>query len=280
MNPIKEVITLSSILLAACLMFTGQAAYAGIAGHIQFLNGNVQSTNSAGQTRVLQKGDAIHESDTVTTARGASAQIKMRDGGYVVIRPDSQLKFDSFIFSGEEDGSEKSFLSLIRGGIRAITGLIGKKNKKNYGITTLQSTIGIRGTDHETVVVEAGSELAAVAPVGTYNKVNRGETTITTTKGTISVLPNQMGFTGAADQMPQLQPINLNIFTVVPPPSPQAQTPKAGVGNKEVGVRDGAVVDNAVQRQDAMPENKMPIDLKLVPITNGTGGGTQPPIVF
>lgn len=275
MNPIKNIITLSSILLAACLMFTGQAAYAGIAGHILFLNGDVQSTNSAGQTRVLQKGDAIHESDTVTTARGASAQIKMRDGGYVVIRPDSQLKFDSFVFSGEEDGSEKSFLSLLKGGIRAITGLIGKKNKKNYGITTPQSTIGIRGTDHETVVVTAGSALAAAAPIGTYNKVNQGETTLTTAKGTLSVLPNQMGFAGASDQMPQLQPINLNIFTVVPPPSPQAKA-----GNKEADVRAGAVVDNVVQGQDAMPENKVPIDLKLVPITNGTGGGTQAPVVF
>ncbi|OFZ67757.1 MAG: hypothetical protein A2V79_01240 [Betaproteobacteria bacterium RBG_16_56_24] len=279
MNPIKEVITLSGILLAACLMFTGQAAYAGIAGHILFLNGNVQSTNSAGQTRVLQKGDAIHESDTVTTARGSSAQIKMRDGGYVVIRPDSQLKFDSFTFSGEEDGSEKSFFSMIRGGIRAITGLIGKKNKKNYRIETPGSTIGIRGTDHETVVVTAGSALAAVAPIGTYNKVNSGETTITTSKGTLPVLPNQMGFAGGADQMPQLQPLNLNIFTVVPPPSPQAQTPKSG-GGKEVDVRAGAVVDNAVQGQDAIPENRVPVDIKLVPITNGGGGGTQPPVVF
>lgn len=206
-----------------------QAAYAGIAGHVQFLNGSVQITNSAGQTRVLKKGDAIHESDSVTTAKGASAQIKMRDGGYVVIRPDSHLKFDSFVFSGEEDGTESSFFSLIRGGIRAITGLIGRKHKEKYRITTPDTTIGIRGTDHETIVVTANSQLAAVAPIGTYNKVNRGETSMTTEKGTISVLPNQMGFAGGADQMPQLQPLNLNIFTVAPSPTVQAKGNKQGV---------------------------------------------------
>lgn len=275
MNAAKNTITFLSLFLVVCLMLASQAAHAGIAGHVQFSNGNVQITNSAGQSRALQKGDAVHESDTVTTAKGASAQIKMRDGGYVVIRPDSQLKFDSFIFSGEEDGSEKSFFSLLRGGIRAITGLIGQKNKKNYRIVTPESTIGIRGTDHETFVVTADNPLAAAAPIGTYNKVNRGETTMTTAKGTISVLPNQMGFAGAANQMPQLQPLNLNIFTVAPPPTPQAKVDK-----KEVDVRDGAVVDNAIQGQDAAPENKVQPNLILVPLTNGNGGGTQPPIVF
>lgn len=280
MNTAKNSITFLGVFLAACLMLASQAAYAGIAGHVQFLNGSVQITNSAGQTRELQKGDAVHESDTVTTAKGASAQVKMRDGGFVVIRPDSQLKFDSFIFSGEEDGTEQSFFSLLRGGIRAITGLIGQKNKKNYHIVTPETTIGIRGTDHETFVVTADSPLSAVAPIGTYNKVNRGETTMTTAKGTISVLPNQMGFAGATDQMPQLQPLNLNLFTVAPPPSPQAQTKKSSGSNKAVDVREGVIMDNAVQVQNAAPENKVPVNPVLIPITNSTNGGTQPKLTF
>lgn len=275
MTTTKHFITLPGIFLTACLMMASQAAYAGIAGNVQFLNGDVQVTNSAGQTHALQKGDAIHESDTVITGKGASAQIKMRDGGYIVVRPDSQLKFDSFVFNGEEDGGEKSFFSILKGGIRAITGLIGQKNKKSYRIDTPESTIGIRGTDHETVVVTAGSPLAAVAPIGTYNKVNRGETTMTTKKGTISVLPNQMGFAGAPDQMPQLQPLNLNLFTVAPPPSPQAKG-----GKKAADVRDGAVVDSAVQVQNAAPENRVPVNPVLIPITNSTNGGTQPKLTF
>jgi FecR protein len=275
MNTANNTIIIISIFLAACLMLLSHGAYAGMAGHVLFVNGSVQITNSAAQTRTLQKGDVISESDTVTTARGASAQIKMRDGGYIVIRPDSQLKFDSFIFSGEEDGSERSFFSLLKGGIRAITGLIGQRNKKSYRITTPDSTIGIRGTDHETFVVTADSAMAAVAPLGTYNKVNRGETTITTKKGMISVLPNQMGFAGAADQMPQLQPINLNLFTVAPPPTPQAKG-----GKKEVVVREGSVVDNAIQEQGTVTGNTVPDKTVQTPITGRSGGPTSPTIVF
>lgn len=275
MNTIKHTIPFLGALLAACLMLASQAAYAGIAGHAQFVSGSVQAVNSAGQTRALKKGDAVHESDTVITTKGASAQIKMRDGGYIVVRPESQLRFDSFVFSGEEDGSEKSFFSLLKGGIRAITGMIGQKNKKSYRIATPESTIGIRGTDHETVVVTAGSPLAEVAPIGTYNKVNLGETTMTTSKGSISVLPNQMGYAGGVEQMPQLQPVNLNIFTVVPSPTPQAK------GNKnEANVRNATVVDNAIQGQEELPQNKLPDNPARVPITNDTIGGTQPPIVF
>jgi hypothetical protein len=273
MHTIKYTINFMSIFLVVCLMLLSQAAYAGIAGNVQFVNGNVQVTNAAGQTHVLQKGDVIHESDTVTTAKGASVQIKMRDGGFIVIRPESQLKFDSFVFSGEEDGSERSFLSLLKGGIRSITGLIGHKNKSNYRIATINSTIGIRGTDHETFVVAPGSELAATVPVGTYNKVNVGETTITTDKGTISVLPNQMGFAGGLNQMPQLQPVNLNLFTVTPAPLPQA---KGGKGE----VRDSTVVDSVIQGPDAAPGNTVPKNNIQVPIKSKSGGGAGPQLVF
>jgi RNase P/RNase MRP subunit p29 len=270
MNSTKYTLNFLNIFLVICLTVLSQAAYAGIAGNVQFVNGNVQVTNTAGQTHALQKGDVIHESDTVTTTKGASVQIKMRDGGFIVIRPESQLKFDSFVFSGEEDGSEKSFFSLLKGGIRAITGLIGHKNKSNYRIVTANSTIGIRGTDHETFVVVPGSELAATVPVGTYNKVIVGETTMTTDKGTISVLPNQMGFAGGLDQVPQLQPINLNIFTVTPAPLAQAKGAKGAV-------RDSAIVDKVIQGQDAAQGDTVPKNQIQTPIKSkavGPVGGT------
>jgi hypothetical protein len=275
MNTVKIIVSFLGVLLASCLMLVSQSVYAGIAGHAQFVTGSVQVINSAGQTHILQKGDAVHESDTLTTAKGATAQIKMRDGGFVVIRPDSQLKFDSFIFSGEEDGTEQSFFSLLRGGVRAVTGLIGHLHKTSYHITTISSTIGIRGTDHETFVVVPGSELAATVPAGTYNKVNVGETTMTTDKGVISVLPNQMGFAGGLDQMPKLQPINLNIFTVIPAPLPQAKG-----DTKQGAVRDSAVMDGAIQGQDTVPGNTVPKNQIQTPIKGKAGGPTVPSQVF
>lgn len=265
-----------SLVASLVLLLGGNAAHANVAGHVQFVNGEVRLTTAVGKTHSVQKGDAVNEGDTLTSAKAASAQIKMQDGGLVAMRPDTQLKFDSFKFSGKEDGSEQSFFSLFKGGFRAVTGLIGQLNKRNYRITTPAATIGIRGTDHETFVVAPGSELAAVAPVGAYNKVNLGETYMATDKGTIFVLPNQMGFAGAADQMPQLQPINTNIFTVAAGPTPQAKGDKQE--GKEEGVRETAVVDNTAQEQvaapaptTAAPENTVTTNFIQIPITTDTG---------
>ncbi len=204
--------------LTAMLVLLGGSGsvYAAIAGQVQYVHGKVQLTTAAGVTHAIKKGEAVNEGDTLLSSPSAYAQIRMEDGGMVAMRPDTRLKIDRFTFDGHQDGTERSFFSLFQGGFRAITGQIGKEHKANYRITTPATTIGIRGTDHETFVVTPGSTMAATIPVGTYNKVNLGETSMTTEKGTLLVLPNQMGFVGEADEMPHLQPINLKVFTATP----------------------------------------------------------------
>ncbi|MBU3902609.1 MAG: FecR family protein [Gammaproteobacteria bacterium] len=206
-------------LASASLMFFSPAAQAAIAGKVQFVHGNVKVTTS-GVTRLLKKGDGISEGDSISTAVASSAQVKMQDGGFVAIRPNTQMKFDKFVFNGKQDGSERSFFTLLKGGFRAVTGLIGSRNKHNYSIKTPSATIGIRGTDHESFVVPVGD---AAVPAGTYSKVNVGETSLTTNLGTINVRPNQMGFSSGLNSLPKLAPINTNIFTVAAAPSKTIQ---------------------------------------------------------
>ena len=237
MKNITKALFFFAITLA--LAINSGSVYAAIAGRVQFV------TTSTGVTHAIRKGDAVNEGDTLVSAQTASAQIRMVDGGIIAMRPDTKLKIDRFTFDGQEDGTERSFFSVFKGGFGAITGTIGKKNKVNYHITTPATTIGIRGTDHETFVVTPDSPLAAGTPLGTYNKVNLGETSMTTEKGTIFVLPNQMGFAGAADQMPQLQPVNLEIFTVTAQPSEQSRGDTHD-GKPEGGreIRETSAIDN------------------------------------
>ncbi|HEX5363148.1 MAG TPA: FecR domain-containing protein [Gallionella sp.] len=239
MNKQRWSLMLPLILTGWCVVTDVWSAQAG---RVQFVHGEVRVSDQAGRVQPLQKGDAINEGDTLISASNASAQIKMMDGGFVAVRPDTRLKFDSFKFSGKAGEPESSFFSLFKGGFRAITGLIGRLNKQDYRITTPSATIGIRGTDHETVVVVPDSPLvlAGQAASGTYNKVNAGETSLTTDKGSINVLPNQMGFAGGQNQMPKIQPINLNLFTVAPSPAPGA----AMEGGDADAARESAVVDN------------------------------------
>jgi hypothetical protein len=251
--------------MCTAAMLVSAAGISGLAraepaGEAEYVTGVVQVTGASGAAHTLRKGDAVNEGDTLTTGAGASAQVRMRDGGMVAVRPDTRMKFDSFKFSGKQDGSEQYFVSLFKGGFRAITGLIGRLNKETYRITTPTATIGIRGTDHETIVVLPGTPLAATVAPGTYNKVNRGETSISNQQGVVFVLPNQMGY-AAAGRAPELQPLNLNLF-IVPPP------PVSGRG-KDGGVRDSAVVDSALLDPNFAMGPTLPVGVLFarIPIT-------------
>ena len=239
---------LAASLMMASFLFCGNA-WSAQAGLVQFVHGNVTVTDLAGASRVAHKGDAINEGDTLVSAQDASAQIRMDDGGFIAVRPNTRLKFDKFKFTKQADKPESALFSLFKGGFRAITGLIGRIRHEDYKITTPVATIGIRGTDHETVMVLPGDPLvlAGEAVAGAYNRVNVGETTITTNRGTVTVLPNQMGFAGGLNQMPQIQPVNPNLFTVTPPPAPNAQLGSGGASGGDSGTRDTSVVDTVAQ---------------------------------
>ena len=142
------------------------------------------------------------------------------------MRPNTAFTVNAFVFNGQQDGSERSFLSLFKGGFRAITGLVGQLNKQNYKVTTPVATLGIRGTDHEIILVTEGEPMAQIVPIGIYSKVNMGETILTTDKGSIHIAPNQMGFANSMNQMPQLQTINTNLFMATPSPDVQARIDK------------------------------------------------------
>ncbi|BBI99989.1 hypothetical protein FGKAn22_16820 [Ferrigenium kumadai] len=274
------------------LSVQSEGALAAVAGHVQFVHGVVQITTPGGQVRTAQKGDAVNEGDILTSAEDASAQVRMQDGGFIAVRPETRMKFDQFRFSGKEDGEERGFFSLFKGGFRAVTGLIGRINKQNYKITTPSATIGIRGTDHESYEVTPGSAMAQVAPVGAYSKVNTGGTTMTTDQGTINVQPNQMGFAAGMNQAPVVQQLNTNIFTVAPAPAEETKLEKkeekpaqqaasggeatgaAGSGTEQTEsaqqepVRDTAVVDATPPAAGVLPAATTPV------VAGGAAGTT------
>ena len=187
------------------------------AGVVQLVSGEVQQTTPAGQKHTIQKGDTLNEGDTLSSSPKATAKIKMSDGGLITMRPDTQFKIDNYKFNGKQDGSEQSFFSLVKGGFRSVTGLIGKLHKKSYRVVTPTAILGIRGTDHEILFVAPGSDLAKLSAVGTYDKVNSGATTLTNDKGTVAILPKQMGYVAAPDQKPVLQPVNAKLFAETEP---------------------------------------------------------------
>lgn len=189
-NFLKNALSILGIALAL-LPALAEAA----AGRFQFVSGNVQIVSTTGMERVAVKGDEVLQGDTIRTTPTSSAQIRMADDGYIVVRPNTELKVTTFVYTGKADGSERSLISLFKGGFRAVTGVIGRLNKDNYKIRTPGATLGIRGTDHEPTFIPdpLPGQASAIEP-GTYDKVNSGAVVLSNEKGAVVILPNQAGF--------------------------------------------------------------------------------------
>lgn len=113
---------------------------------VVMLLGDASVLDAAGVRRRVVQGGSVYPGDVVETAVGTTAVFAFRDESRVTIGSATRFKVDSFVFDQKNPSEGRFLVSLLRGSMRALTGLIGKANNRNVGFTTATSTIGIRGT--------------------------------------------------------------------------------------------------------------------------------------
>jgi FecR protein len=143
---------LKSVLPAMVLLVLLGSAMAALAqntaGRVDFATGGVSATATGGVSRPLAKGGLVFSGDTINTDNTGRAQIRFTDGAYMSLQPQTQFRVDDYRYDGAADGKEKGFFSLVKGGLRTITGVIGHANRDSYQVNTPVATIGIRGTEY------------------------------------------------------------------------------------------------------------------------------------
>ena len=155
-------------LIAAIAAAYPAVGYAAPAAQVDFAVGDVTAVGPNGQSRTLGKGAQIEQGDTVNTNAGR-AQLRFTDGAYVSLQPQTQFRIDQYRYEGKSDGNEKGFFSLLKGGLRTITGLVGRSNKRNYQVSTSVATIGIRGTEY---TIQYGQSVTGTVGEGEINVCN------------------------------------------------------------------------------------------------------------
>ncbi|MBE9560593.1 MAG: FecR domain-containing protein [Proteobacteria bacterium] len=121
-----------------------------------------------GASRTLKAGSAIFEGDTLITKANAYAILVFRDKSRVSLQANTVFRVDEMKFDKNKAKESTALFSLLRGGLRTITGLIGKLNPRKYSMRTSVATIGIRGTGYDLMC--AGS--CAVVADNTIPPVN------------------------------------------------------------------------------------------------------------
>lgn len=138
--------TLLRLIVIVLIAAAGQAAAADVARVLLAAGDTVAVRDN--QTIKLTFGSTIQDKDVLRTGPASNLQARFADESIISMKQNSELRIDEFRFAGKEDGSERAFFRLLKGGLRTVTGLIGRANNKNYAMTTATATIGIRGTDY------------------------------------------------------------------------------------------------------------------------------------
>ena len=145
-NQLQKCTVIKTVLFAALLGFGGAAWAAQVAGVVARLSGPLMVKKADGSVKVLALRSEIESGDTLVSEKNTYAQIKFIDNSEITLRPGTTFKVENFAYDAARPEGDSANFSLVKGGLRSITGLMGKRNKEKFSLKTPSATIGIRGT--------------------------------------------------------------------------------------------------------------------------------------
>jgi len=122
-----------------------------VAGRLVFRRGRVTAVRGTRKAHGLALGAAVLAGDIIATGPRGVAVIAFRDRSRVTLRRASRFKIERMHYQPAAPEKDGLFMRLFKGGLRAVTGLIGKRNRNKVKISFATATIGIRGTGFDLV---------------------------------------------------------------------------------------------------------------------------------
>ena len=167
-----------SALLAFLALFVSSVVFANSAV-VSSATGQVQAQTGTAQARTLRVGDEVRQGDTVITGASSAVVLRFSDGQVAALTANSRMTITAYQYDGNRGNV---LLSLIDGGMRAITGFIGRRTPQNVAYRAATATIGIRGTDvtiataNGNVVVSVNDGSISFTAAGRTVTISGGET--------------------------------------------------------------------------------------------------------
>lgn len=207
---IKRIPANAILILATWLVLAPwSSAHAAGVATVSNLSGVLSAKLVDGSIRVLSVKSDIMPGDVLTTEKDSYARIKFSDGGEVTLRPNSQLKIDDYNYDEQKPEKDNFLFSLVKGGLRTVTGLIGKRgNRDAYRLNTANATIGIRGTSFGVLFCnnDCGNIKTASGKTpenGIHIDVAEGAVEVKNTAGAVILKAGEFGYTPSSNIPPQ-----------------------------------------------------------------------------
>ncbi|MFH1603212.1 MAG: FecR domain-containing protein, partial [Pseudomonadota bacterium] len=202
--------------------------------------GVLTAKRADGSAKLFSVKSEVQEGDTLTTEQDTYARIKFTDGSEVVMRPGSQLKIASYSFNQSKPESDNVFLNMLRGGLRSVTGLIGKRNRDAVKLSTTTATIGIRGTHFGALMCQndcGGIPTVSGRPPenGLHLDVTDGAIVVRNQAGEQVIASGQFGSVRGATTPPVIVPPQQGVPVTMPSSIAQNNTSGRGIGKGKEG---------------------------------------------
>jgi hypothetical protein len=239
-KPLAILAVLFSVMQGSAL-----AAEPVAAGSAAIVAGVVSAVDANGKSRLLERGDGVFSGDHIITGSTGYVRIGFADGSAIILRPRTDFYIEQFRYAPVElapvaaspaatgapiadlqiasqaSGGNQALFRLLRGGLKAISGLVGRVNREEYSLRSPVATIGIRGTEYLAVFCDAacaadptvathlpagesalggmvtGVDHGAIAVNSVTNEVmavNAGQYALTTFSGSQIILPSLPAF--------------------------------------------------------------------------------------
>ncbi|MEK6209773.1 MAG: FecR family protein [Pseudomonadota bacterium] len=168
---LKSVRRLAWLVLA---VLPASIALAAPVAHFSRTTGYVTVATAQAPAKAASNGMGIDNGAIVSTGTNGQAVIKFQDGQIVALQSKSVFRISDYQFNQAAPEKGQSFLALLQGGARIVTGLIGNRNREGWKLALPTATAGIRGTDFSAAIRESAA----------YFKVNSGSISSTNGGGT------------------------------------------------------------------------------------------------
>lgn len=130
---------------AATAAVAGLSGTGAVVARLVRASGSITATLPGQSPRPLSVGAALYQGDDLRTGADGVAVIGFRDRTKASVNPNTVIRIDSYVYD-QPQVAESFAVSLLKGGLRLFTGLIGKKEPRAFTVRTLTATVGIRGT--------------------------------------------------------------------------------------------------------------------------------------
>jgi hypothetical protein len=164
---------------------------------VAFLRGKATAVLKSNAPRDLKIGASIYEGDILKTGEKSHMVVAFNDKSRMTLKANTELAIEDHKFNANDPDKNSATYKLIKGGMRALTGLIGKLKREAYKVKTPTATIGIRGTGFD--LVWLGACGGGAASCGLSGSVWSGAIVVQNESGEFELLVNQAFLVRVAD---------------------------------------------------------------------------------